>query len=62
MRKHELLQLAVYKRNQAARFRKMGRSLSLEQDRQAVAEAAAVLEREANQLEAEAVAMDVSST
>jgi len=58
MRKHELLQMAAYKRDQAARFRKMGRGLSLAKDRETMAEYATALEREANQLEAEAGAMD----
>jgi DNA-binding transcriptional LysR family regulator len=42
----------------AARFRKMGRSLSLTKDRETMAEYAAALEREANQLEAEVAVMD----
>jgi hypothetical protein len=56
MRKHELLQMAAYKRDQAARFRKMGRSL-LTKDRETMTEYVAALEREANQLEAEVAVM-----
>jgi len=56
MRQHEILQLAIYKRDQAARFRRLMRARSSAEARKSLEDHVAVLERE-DQLEAEGAAM-----
>jgi hypothetical protein len=58
MRRHEILQMAIYKRDQAARFRRLIRDNSSADARKDLEDYVANLEREANQLEADAAAME----
>ncbi len=60
MRRSELQQLAIYKRDQAARFRKLLRAKAAPENRRTVIEYVAGLEREANELEAELAALDAA--